>query len=78
MIELIVIAALAVVHFYTYPRRRPTFADKQTQTEMPFMFYSELVNIDDDFMSLDSSGSDLSDLSFRSTHFELEISDCET
>ena len=77
MIELIVIAALAVVHYYTSTRRRPTFADKQTQTEMPFMCYSELINIDDDFMSLDS-GSDLSDLSFRSTIFDLELNDCET
>ena len=77
MIELIVIAALAVLRYYTH-RRRPTCADKTTQTEMPFIFYSELINIDDDFMSLGSPVSDLSNLSFRSTHFELELSDCET
>jgi hypothetical protein len=77
MIELIVIAALAVLRYYTH-RRIVKFADKTTQTEMPFIFYSELINIDDDFMSLGSPVSDLSNLSFRSTHFELELSDCET
>ena len=80
MIEFLVIAALAVVHYYTH-RRIVKFADKQTQTEVPWMFYSQLINIDDDLMSLasdDSSYSNISTLSIKSTHFNLELSDTET
>jgi hypothetical protein len=80
MIELLVIAALVVVRYYTHRRRR-TFTEKSTQTEVPWMFYSELINIDDDSMSLVSSLSDLSDVSgvsIYSTHFKLELSDTET
>ena len=75
MIEFFVIAALAVVHYYTH-RRIVKLADKQTQTEVPWMFYSELISLDDDVMSIDSTLSnlsDISDLSIISTHFKLEL-----